>query len=242
MDRKEFLKKSVGMLSIVPVLLACANDTEIGSEGTDQTENGSTNGSSSENCTVTNSETVGPFPNKNASSLVMTNITGDRPGIKMEMEVSIKNVNTGCEALANVLVDVWHCDAQGNYSQYGGSQMQGTNYTSVNWLRGRQTTNADGKVGFISIFPGWYGGRAPHVHIHVYNSSGRSLLVTQIAFPKTICDNVYTNASDYKSKGLQDTTNERDNVFGDGYANQLASVRGSISDGYILTHTIVVNG
>lgn len=242
MDRKEFLRKSIGMLSIVPIIISCSEDSVGSEESGSQSENGSTNGSSSGNCTVTNSETEGPFPNKNASSLVMTNIRGDRNGVVMTMEIAIKNVNASCSALSNVLVDVWHCDAQGNYSQYGGTNMQSTNYTNVNWLRGRQTTDTDGKVGFTSIFPGWYSGRAPHVHVHVYTSAGRSLLVTQIAFPKTICDNVYTNASDYKSKGLQDTTNERDNVFSDGFANEMATVSGSISEGYTLSHTIVVNG
>ena len=241
MDRKEFLKKSIGMLSIVPIIISCSED-DLNSDGSSQTETGSTNGSSTQNCTVTNSETIGPFPNKDASSLVMANIKGDRSGVAMSMEISIKNVNTGCTALQNVLVDVWHCDAQGNYSQYGGTQMQSTNYSNVNWLRGRQTTNSEGIVGFSTVFPGWYGGRAPHVHVHVYTAAGRSLLVTQIAFPKTICDNVYTIATDYKSKGLQDTTNERDNVFGDGFANEMATISGSITEGYALKHTIVVNG
>lgn len=240
MHRKEFLKKSIGMLSIVPVLLSCSDETVDSGNSDTADEQGSSNGSSSSDCQVTNSETEGPFPIKNPSSLVMSNITGDRPGVKTDIEITIKNYTTGCGALENVLVDIWHCDAQGNYSQYGGTQMQSTNYTGASWLRGRQTTNAEGKTGFTSIFPGWYAGRAPHIHVHVYTSSGRSLLVTQIAFPKTVCDAVYSAAADYKSHGLQDTTNERDNVFGDGYANELASVSGSISEGYRLTHTIVV--
>jgi protocatechuate 3,4-dioxygenase beta subunit len=119
--------------------------------------------------------------------------------------------------------------------------MQTTNWTSVHWLRGRQTTDANGLVTFTSIFPGWYSGRAPHIHVHIYNASGKSLLVTQIAFDKTICDTVYTTAKDYLSKGKQDTTNASDNVFGDGFANELGSLNGNISEGYILTHNIVVS-
>lgn len=227
------------MLSLVPILLSCADQSVDADDPAD--EQGSTNGSSSSDCQVTNSETEGPFPIKNPSSLVMTNITGDRPGIKMDIEITIKNFNSGCAVLPDVLVDIWHCDALGNYSQYGGTQMQSTNYSSANWLRGRQTTNSEGKTGFTSIFPGWYMGRAPHIHVHVYSSSGRSLLVTQIAFPKTVCDTVYSTADAYKSHGLQDTTNETDNVFRDGFANEMASVSGSLSEGYKLTHTIVVS-
>src|ERR1051325_7984122 len=118
--------------------------------------------------------------------------------------------------------------------------MQSTNYTSVHFLRGRQTTDASARAGFTTIFPGWYSGRAPHIHVHVYDTSGKSLLVTQIAFPKTVTDMVYTTSSLYSSRGKQDTTNETDNVFSDGFTNELAAVEGSVSSGYALTHTIVV--
>jgi protocatechuate 3,4-dioxygenase beta subunit len=241
MERKEFLKRgltSLGMFASAPIWAACEK-TEVAD--TSSTTTGSTNGSSASDCTVTNAETIGPFPIKDPASLVKSDITGDRPGVKMTMKIIIKNKNNSCAALAGAFVDVWHCDAKGEYSEYGGSGMQSTNWTSVHWLRGRQTTDSNGQTTFVSIFPGWYSGRAPHIHVHIYNASGKSLLVTQIAFPKATCDTVYTNAADYKNHGLQDTTNERDNVFGDGFTNELGSVSGSISEGYVLTHTIVVS-
>lgn len=243
MDRKEFLKKSItsfGMFSILPVLNACESKTVSTDNQTDSTNIGSTNGTSPGNCSVTNAETAGPFPIKDAASLVMNNIKGDRLGIPLTLKINIKNINTSCGNLANVLVDVWHCDAKGEYSEYGGTGLQATNNTNVHWLRGRQTTDFNGLSTFESIFPGWYSGRAPHIHVHVYTSGGKSLLVTQIAFPKSICDTVYTTASDYKSKGIQDTTNENDNVFRDGFANEMGTLTGSVSEGYVLTHNIVV--
>jgi hypothetical protein len=79
--------------------------------------------------------------------------------------------------------------------------------------------------------------------VHIYNSAGKSLLVTQIAFPYGISNTVYTTGQSYGyTKGAQDTLNERDNVFSDGFTNELATVSGSLSGGYTLTHTIVVNG
>jgi protocatechuate 3,4-dioxygenase beta subunit len=192
---------------------------------------------------VTNSETAGPFPTKSPANFVRKDIRDDRTGVAFTMNITIKNANASCAALAGALVDVWHCDKDGNYSEYGGTGMQSTNYTNVDFLRGRQTTDTNGLVSFTSIFPGWYGGRAPHVHVHIYNASGKSLLVTQIAFPYDISNTVYTTGQSYGyTKGAQDTLNERDNVFGDGYTNELASVSGSVSAGYTLTHTIVVNG
>ena len=107
-------------------------------------------------------------------------------------------------------------------------------------LLGRQTTDANGLVQFTSIFPGWYSGRAPHLHVHVYKADGTSLLVTQIAFPTNICDTVYSTATSYYTKGKQDTSNTSDNVFSDSLASELATVSGSVSEGYVLTHLITV--
>lgn len=240
MKRIDFLKQlGLGVVSSA-ILLACKSSTEV-APNTVTNSTGSTNGSSASNCAVTNTETEGPFPIKDPATLVKADIKGDRSGVAMTVKINIKNKNSSCTDLQGVLVDIWHCDAKGEYSEYGGTAMQQTNYTSVHWLRGRQTTDANGLATFTSIFPGWYSGRAPHIHVHIYTSAGKSLLVTQIAFPKDICDTVYTTAADYKSHGLQDTTNERDNVFSDGYANELATVTGSVSAGYTLTHTIVVS-
>jgi protocatechuate 3,4-dioxygenase beta subunit len=113
-------------------------------------------------------------------------------------------------------------------------------YTASHFLRGRQTTDSNGLVTFTSIFPGWYSPRAPHIHVHIYNSSGTSLLITQIAFPTDICDTVYTSVSPYSNHGKQDTANTADSVFSDSLANELSTVTGSISAGYVLTHTIYV--
>jgi protocatechuate 3,4-dioxygenase beta subunit len=118
--------------------------------------------------------------------------------------------------------------------------MQGANFTNVHFLRGRQETNSDGLVAFTSIFPGWYRGRATHIHVHIYNASGKSLLVTQIAFPAEITDAVYTTATNYYTNGKQDTYNNTDNVFRDGYEREIATITGNITNGYELTHAIVV--
>jgi len=222
MERKEFLKKLGFSMMVAPLLGACGKDD-------DPETNTNTDGG----CTVTPSETAGPYPTKTPSDLVLADIRSDRQGVKMDVQITIKNGNNGCAVFENAVVDIWHCDKDGNYSEYGNS-------TAVHFLRGRQTTNNAGLVGFTSIFPGWYSGRAPHIHVHIYDSSGKSLLVTQIAFPKTVTDEVYTTSSLYSSRGKQDTTNEQDNVFNDGFTNELATIDGSVANGYTLTHTIVV--
>ena len=187
------------------------------------------------------SETAGPFPTKTPADLVMVDIRSDRTGIEMVVTITIQNSNNSCAALADAIVDIWHCDKDGYYSEYGGSGMQSVNFQSVHFLRGRQSTNSDGVVAFKTIFPGWYSGRAPHIHAHIYDSTGKSLLVTQIAFPTDICNTVYTTATSFYTKGTQDTSNASDNVFSDSIANELATVTGSVADGFALTHTIVVS-
>jgi protocatechuate 3,4-dioxygenase beta subunit len=230
MERQEFLKKLGFSMMVAPLFGACNTNNPTADTGTNNTGS----------CTTTPTETAGPFPTKSPSTLAMTDIRSDRTGLAMTVAITIKNKNNGCAALQNAVVDIWHCDKDGNYSEYGGSGMQSTSYTAVHFLRGRQTTDALGMVGFTTIFPGWYSGRAPHIHVHVYDASGKSLLVTQIAFPKAVTDTVYTSSSFYSLRGKQDTANESDNVFSDGYTNELAAVEGSVSNGYALSHTIVV--
>ncbi|GAA4409298.1 hypothetical protein GCM10023187_32370 [Nibrella viscosa] len=250
MDRKEFLQKGFGSLlgiATMGSMAAACSRSDVNPTGTTtpsgtSTSTGSTNGSSAGNCTVTPTETEGPFPTKVPANFVRKDIRDDRRGIPMTMNITIKSAGNGCAALAGALVDVWHCDKDGYYSEYGGTGMQSANFTNVDFLRGRQTTDANGLVSFTTIFPGWYSGRTTHIHVHIYNASGKSLLVTQIAFPYDITNLVYTTGQSYGyTKGAQDTKNERDNVFSDGYTTELATVSGSLSGGYTLTHTIVVN-
>lgn len=248
MQRKEFLKRlGLGSL-IVPLVAACGSEdadptppTDSTSSSSSTTGTSSTSTTTSGTCTTSPSETAGPFPTKNPSSLVVQDIRSDRKGIEMAVKITIQNKNNICAALEGAIVDIWHCDKDGNYSEYGGTGMQSTNFTSVHFLRGRQTTNADGLAQYITVFPGWYSGRAPHIHVHVYDSTGKSLLVTQIAFPTDICNAVYTTAISLYTRGTQDTANASDNVFSDSLSQQMSSVTGSISDGFELTHTIVVN-
>lgn len=242
MDRKNFLKNSLGLAGV-----AVALPSFLRSEIVSDENSGKNSAKNVLSCSVTNSETEGPFPTHTPSSLVQTNIVGDRTGVAFTMNIYVKNTNGNCGAYQGVLVDVWHCDKDGNYSEYGGTQMQQANYTNYHFLRGRQTTDANGLVSFTSIFPGWYQSRATHIHVHIYKPDGTSLLVTQIAFPEgtnSAVYNVNVNGTSYGyTKGMTGYTyNANDNVFSDGTSNEMSTVTGSLSGGYILTHTIYVAG
>lgn len=237
MERKSFLKSLLlGAVSAPVLLTACdKDDTVTPAEGSSDSGSGSGSGTSSDSCTVAPTETEGPFPTKSPASYVRSDITDGRTGYKMTAKITIGNTNNSCAGLSGAIVDIWHCDAQGNYSEYGGSGMQSTNFQSVHFLRGRQITDANGLVTFTTIFPGWYNGRATHIHVHIYDASGKSLKVTQIAFPEGT--GTALAAVNGYAKGMSGYTyNSRDNIFSDDTAGvQIATVTGNTTNGFELS-------
>ncbi|MEO7211978.1 MAG: intradiol ring-cleavage dioxygenase [Mucilaginibacter sp.] len=241
MERMNFLKSLlVGSVSSSVLLQACKKDADVtaATTSTSGTTTGTTTGTSG-SCSVIQTETEGPYPTKAPASYVRSDITDGRSGYKMTVSIAITNNNDNCNAVANALVDIWHCDAEGNYSEYGGSGSQSTNYQSVHFLRGRQTTNSAGVVTFTSIFPGWYTGRATHIHVHIYNASGTSLKVTQIAFPEGTGTAVVA-VGGYKKGFSGYTYNASDNVFSDGTSLEMATVTGNTTDGFALSIVMAV--
>jgi protocatechuate 3,4-dioxygenase beta subunit len=95
-----------------------------------------TGGTASGTCATSLRETAGPFPTKTPSSLVTLDIRSDRTGVPFTIKITINNKNSNCAALAGAIVDIWHCDKDGYYSEYGGTGMQSSNFTSVHFLRG----------------------------------------------------------------------------------------------------------
>ena len=77
-------------------------------------------------------------------------------GAPLDLDLSL--VDGLCRPIANVAVDVWHCDAVGVYSE----GVQGRTFG-----RGRRVSDADGQVRFTTIWPGWYATRAVHLHVRV---------------------------------------------------------------------------
>lgn len=188
-------------------------------------------------CETSPVEMAGPFPIKTPAELVQENIIGDRTGIPLIVKIIVENTNADCTLMEGAQVDLWQCDAHGNYSEYSGQQ-EG-DFTANNFLRGRQVTNTAGEASFVSIYPGWYPGRAPHLHVEILKD-GTSLLVTQVAFPEDISEAVYVSNG---YQGDADTTNKRDSLFKGSLSGNMAdSVTGNTNDGYTLTKTIKVSG
>jgi len=156
-------------------------------------------------------------------------------GLPLTLALTVVNVASACNPVANASVEIWQCDADGHYSEYAQPGFDGTGQT---FLRGIQTTDSIGQVSFTMIYPGWYAGRATHIHVEVF-VSGRSVKTTQVAFPENVTAAVYRTGV-YAAKGQNTTSNASDNVFADGVTNELASLSGDTANGYTATLTIGV--
>lgn len=157
------------------------------------------------------------------------------------LDLTVLDPANGCAPLTGAAVYVWHCDRDGRYSLYGPGA------TDQNYLRGVQETDANGAVSFTTIFPGCYSGRWPHIHFEVYASvadatSGGDLLVTsQFAIPEDACNHVYASDGYAQSvNNLAQLSLETDNVFADGSDQQLATVTGSVDEGFVMRLVVAV--
>ena len=192
-----------------------------------------TGGASSGACVVSPQETEGPYPS--LADLIRSDIREGRSGTPVALTLTVVNVNSACSPVANAVIDIWQCDAEGHYSQYN---QPGYNGTAQTFLRGIQATDSRGQVTFTTVYPGWYAGRATHIHVEV-TVNGRSVKVTQIAFPEDVSAEVYRSGV-YAAKGQNPTTNARDNVFSDGVSEELIALTGNTSSGYSATFRVGV--
>ena len=194
------------------------------------TSSTTTTGSTNAACAVTPTETAGPYPS--LTDMFRSDIRGGKTGTLLTLTVKVANVNAACAAVANANVEVWHCDSAGNYSEYG-------TQTAQTYLRGIQTTNSNGEVTFTTIYPGWYQGRATHIHLEV-TINGVSRKVTQIAFPESVNSAVYRTGV-YASRGANPTSNLSDGIFADSLSSERVTPSGNAASGYTASCQIGVS-
>ena len=135
-------------------------------------------------------------------------------GAPLDLTLIIGQANgTGCVPLAGATVDIWHCDAQGIYSD---TTQLGMHTTGQKFLRGYQVTDATGAVKFTTIYPGWYTGRAVHIHIKVRGNTAAGQgyeFTSQLFFDDALSNTVFAQAP-YSAKSGQRILNSGDNIFG----------------------------
>lgn len=143
--------------------------------------------------------------------LVRADIREDRTGVDLTMRFQI--VDASCAPIAGARVDIWHCDAQGNYSGFAGQGSDTTEDTEgQTFLRGTQISDDQGMVAFQTIYPGWYHGRTTHIHFKVFLDD-TTLLTGQAFFPDALSQYLFDNAPDYGGRSApRDTLNATDDI------------------------------
>jgi protocatechuate 3,4-dioxygenase beta subunit len=221
--RRKALKAMGG--ATLGAAFGCGSDSGASPSSTNAPTNSTT--SSNAACAVTPTETIGPFPS--LTDLFRSDIRESKTGTVLTLTIKVVNAGSGCGPVSGANVEIWHVDAAGNYSQYGTQSAQ-------TYLRGIQTTNANGEVTFTTIYPGWYQGRATHIHAEV-TVGGRAVKASQIAFPESVNNTVHASGA-YASRGSNPMSNLADGTFADSLSAELVTPTGSPSSGYAATFQI----
>jgi protocatechuate 3,4-dioxygenase beta subunit len=231
----------LGSLGVLGTLAACSgsdNRSSSGSTSTSSASSTSTTGAADvTTCTAVPEETQGPYVLDlgDDERMIRSDITEGRPGVALELTMTLVDVARGCAPLAGARVDLWHCDKDGVYS---GFDQPGLDTEGETFMRGIQVSDANGVVRFTTIYPGWYEGRVTHIHFQVF-VDGEVVSTSQLAFPDDVTAAVY-ESSLYAGHG-QNTgvpTTAADMVFADGADAQLLTMTGNVDDGYDATITV----
>jgi protocatechuate 3,4-dioxygenase beta subunit len=148
------------------------------------------------------------------------------PGVPLRLTFHVSRLDgTACSALAGATVDVWQCDAQGRYSDV---RDWGASTLGQKFLRGYQTTDAAGIAAFTTIYPGWYAGRAVHVHFKIRAPAAdgtRREFTSQLYFDDALSDRVFASPLYAPGGARRRMRNDRDFVFRDSGTRLLLDAR-----------------
>jgi len=189
-------------------------------------------------CVVRPALTEGPYfvdEKLSRSDIRSDPTTGNaRPGIPLTLGFLVSRLSgSSCAALSGAIVDVWHCDALGVYSDVSDPSF---NTKGQRFLRGYQTTDASGRAQFTTIYPGWYQGRAVHIHFKIRPTTA-SEFTSQLFFDDALNTEVYSQAP-YSQRGTQGILrNAGDGIYQQGGGKLLLNVT-KTGSGYAATFDI----
>jgi protocatechuate 3,4-dioxygenase beta subunit len=171
----------------------------------------------SNSCVVRPASTQGPYyvdEKLNRSDIRSDPSDGSvRQGTLLALTLNVSSIaKNACTPLQGAIVDVWHCDADGVYSD---AVDQSFNTKGKKFLRGFQVTDANGVARFATIYPGWYPSRAVHIHYKIRSSeSAKSAyeFVGQMYFDEGTSDRVYAKAP-YADRGKRNVSNVTDRIY-----------------------------
>jgi protocatechuate 3,4-dioxygenase beta subunit len=197
MRRRDLLLALGGLSAAALWQAACGSGS---SKRTSTATNAVDRKDASVSCVLSPEVTAGPY--YVANHLTRRNVTDGRPGVPLHLHLTILDART-CKPVKGADVEIWHADATGVYS--------GVNGNTKHFLRGHQKSDAQGRVLFDTIYPGWYMGRTTHIHLKVH-VGGAVVHTGQLFFPDRTSGVVYRTAS-YRAHGEADTTNSADTIY-----------------------------
>lgn len=170
-------------------------------------------------CVVRPEQTEGPYfvdTQLNRSDIRSDPADGSvRAGALLSLAFRVARVGDTCAPLPGAMVDVWHCDADGVYSGVSDNNFGST--AGQQFLRGYQVTDAGGAATFTTIYPGWYPGRAVHIHfkIRTEENGANYEFTSQLYFDDAFTDAVFTREP-YSARGERNTRNNSDGIYRNG--------------------------
>ena len=183
-------------------------------------------------CVMTPEKTEGPYFVD--ERLNRSDIRAGQAGTPLALTMYVFDAAGDCAPVAGAQVDVWHANADGEYSDVA---QNGT--TGETWLRGYQVTDADGRARFTTIWPGWYRGRTVHIHFKV-RSSGLEF-TSQLFFTDEMNATVFAGAP-YSARGSADTTDGTDGIYGTDGGSLLLHPTADGAGGYAADFSVGVSG
>jgi protocatechuate 3,4-dioxygenase beta subunit len=186
----------LGSVTLGALVAACSEDDD-GPKASSSSGDRAAGFDRGAHCTQTAELTEGPFYFE--VDKVRTDIREDRKGAPLQLGIRVRTAPE-CDPIKDAVVDVWHCDAEGSYSERGET-----------YLRGLQVTDGDGIVEFTTIYPGWYPGRTVHIHAKVHLDK-RTVLTTQLYFDDHVSARVFLD-DPYPGESNRDGFNSTDPLY-----------------------------
>jgi len=236
--RRDLLRRLCYGIAAVPILQACGGGGDTGDPGVDSASG--TDGSvpdvagsdwasggtasmtdkasypdpftaAATSCLLVGSTTEGPCTT--ATDLAREDISEGWAGLPVRLALRV--LDASCAPLVGATIKIWHTNLEGSYSGQTPNPtmcLAQQAYASDDFMRGVQTTGAGGIVYFDTCFPGWYRGRAVHVHFQI-KVGNASTKVSQLFFPESITSAIFASHPEYASYGQPDTTFATDNIM-----------------------------
>jgi len=165
-------------------------------------------------CVLTPEMTEGPY--YISGEKLRRDITQGKKGTRLDLALTVVDAST-CRPIPGAIVDIWHCDAAGVYSGFGAGASNRT------FLRGLQRADSHGVAHFKTTYPGWYPGRAVHIHVKVH-VGGNVVHTGQLFFSDAVTDAAFRKAP-YNKRPNRNPRNPGDAIFVNGGKRSMLTLK-----------------